>query len=220
MFKLPQIARHTAFAAALVLAGAGFLAAESPAQANEAPSSLARAVDEALLEAMRQSDQLGYAGRYETLDPVLRKSFNFPYMARVSVGRHWRGLSNEDKRSLVEAFTRLSIATFASRFNGYSGERFEVTGEKEQPRGAVLVFNHLVKSDGEAIAINYLMRKGKSASEWRIIDVYLEAKYSELATKRSEFTSAFKRKGLAGLLAIIEQKIAGLANKAESASAN
>ena len=120
----------------------------------------------------------------------------------------------------MDAFTRLSVATFASRFKGYSGERFEIIGEKEQPRGAILVLNDLIKSDGGTVAINYLMRKGRTSGEWRIVDVYLDAKFSELATKRSEFTSAFKREGFRGLLTIIEQKIAGLASSAESAATN
>lgn len=191
-----------------------------PIWASEATSSLAKTVDDALIETMRKSEELGYTGRYEALDPVLRKAFNFPYMARVSVGRYWRELNREEKRSLVDAFARLSVATFASRFKGYSGEQFRIVGEKEQPRGAILVLNDLVKSDGGTIAINYLMRKGRSSGEWRIVDVFLDAKFSELATKRSEFTAAMKREGLEGLLTTIEAKIAGLAQAAESAATN
>ena len=68
-----------------------------PFGSSEAPSSLARIVDDVLIETMRQSEELGYAGRYEMLDPVLRQAFNFPYMARVSVGRYWRDLKQRAK---------------------------------------------------------------------------------------------------------------------------
>ena len=206
-------------ATALLVAG---LAAPGLKQARAAntgdPGVLAQALDDALLEAMRRSDELGYAGRYEALDPVLRKTFNFPFMARVSVGRYWRTMSAEEQRRLVDAFTRLSVASFASRFNGYNGERFEIEGTKEQPRGAILVLNNLIQADGEPIAINYLMRRGGNPGHWKVIDVYLDAKYSELATKRSEFTSTIKRKGVEGLLVMIEEKIAGLAKQAGAAA--
>ena len=206
-------------ATALLVAG---LAAPGLKQARAAntgdPGVLAQALDDALLEAMRRSEELGYAGRYEALDPVLRKTFNFPFMARVSVGRYWRTMSAEEQRRLVDAFTRLSVASFASRFNGYNGERFEIEGTKEQPRGAILVLNNLIQADGEPIAINYLMRRGGNPGHWKVIDVYLDAKYSELATKRSEFTSTIKRKGVEGLLVMIEEKIAGLAKQAGAAA--
>src|SRR3546814_2269537 len=40
-------------------------------------------------------------------------------------------------------------------FDGYEGERFEVLGEQPAQRGAVLVENQIVGSDGEPVAINY-----------------------------------------------------------------
>ncbi len=209
-----------AFAATALLA-AGIAAAvpnEARAADTSDPGVVAQILDDALLETMRRSDELGYAGRYEALDPVLRKTFNFPFMARVAVGRHWRDLSGDEQRRLIDAFARLSVASFASRFNGYSGERFEIKGTKEQPRGAILVLNNLIKADGEPIAINYLMRRAGNPGHWRVIDVYLDAKYSELATKRSEFTSAIRREGVDGLLAMIEGKIAGLAKQAGAAA--
>jgi hypothetical protein len=39
--------------------------------------------------------------------------------------------------------------------------------------------------------------------------VFLKAKYSELAIKRSEYTSVYKRDGFARLIEIMETKIAG-----------
>lgn len=189
----------------------------SPVAAGEAsPRQIAQLVDSALIEAMRNAKTLGYAGRYETLDPVLRQSFDFPFMARVAVGRYWRKLADSEKQALVEAFARLSVATFAGRFKGYSGESFEIKGEEAQPRGAVLVVNHLIKSNGEPIAINYLMRQSKKSKSWRIVDVFLDAKYSELAVKRSEYTAVLARDGIEGLLNIMQSKIDGFTSRSPS----
>ena len=165
---------------------------------------------------MQNAKTLGYAGRYEALEPVLRKAFDFSFMARVAVGRYWRDLADSEKADLVEAFAQLSVATFAGRFKGYSKEFFEIKGEEEQPRGAVLVINHLIKSNGEPVAINYLMRQPKGGQSWRIVDVFLDAKYSELAVKRSEYTAVLARDGLQGLLDIMQSKIKGFANTSQS----
>ncbi len=121
------------------------------AAAEEAPSDIVARLNAVLMEVMHQADELGFSGRYDRLAPVLSEAFNFPLMARISVGRNWRKLEDSDRDRLVDAFGRLSIATFAARFDGYSGERFEVLGEKPAPRKAIMVRNRLIKNDGEAV---------------------------------------------------------------------
>ena len=179
------------------------------AAAEEAPSDIVGRLNAVLMEVMQQADELGFSGRYDRLAPVLSEAFNFSLMARISVGRHWRKLANSDRDRLVDVFGRLSIATFAARFDGYSGERFEVLGEKPAPRKAILVRNRLIKSDGEAVEINYLLKTAEG--RWRVVDVFLDAKYSELAMKRSEYGSVIKNAGFDELIRRLDEKIAKLA---------
>ena len=211
MMRILQFSgRPPVVSATLLALGLGLLWPLASVRAAEAPPrAVAERLDAVLLEVMRNAKTLGYEGRYERLAPVLEQCFDFPFMARVSIGRYWRKMDEAQRARLVEAFSRLSIATFAARFDGYGGETFQVLGEEEQPRGVILVVNHLVKSDGEAIPINYLMREDNG--QWRIVDVFLKAKYSELAIKRSEYTSVYKRDGFARLIEIMEAKIAGYA---------
>lgn len=197
----------------LALACALFLSALVPAAAQDTeeagPRAVAQRVDDALLAVMREADALGYGGRFERLAPVLERSFDFPLMARISVGRTWKELTRDQKAELVTVFGDLSVATFAARFDGYGGETFEITGLREQPRGRVLVLNRLVKADGEAVSINFLMADRRG--DWRIVDVLLENAFSELAVKRSEYTAVLDRDGFAGLLDTLRGKIAALA---------
>ncbi len=179
------------------------------AAAEAAPSDIVGRLNAVLMEVMQQADALGFSGRYDRLAPVLSEAFNFPLMARISVGRHWRKLEDSDRDRLVDAFGRMSIATFAARFDGYSGERFEVLGEKPAPRKAILVRNRLIKSDGEAVEINYLLKTAEG--RWRVVDVFLDAKYSELAMKRSEYGSVIKNAGFDELIRRLNEKIATLA---------
>jgi len=179
------------------------------AAAEETPRDIVRRLNAVLLEVMQQADELGYSGRYDRLAPVLSEAFNFPLMARISVGRNWRKLEDSDRDRLVDAFGRMSIATFAARFDGYSGERFEVLGEKPAPRKAILVRNRLIKNDGEAVEINYLLKPAQG--RWRVVDVFLDAIYSELAMKRSEYGSVIKNLGFDELIRSLDEKIAELA---------
>ncbi len=161
-----------------------------------------------LLEAMRNADELGLEGRYRLLQPVISRVFHLRAMAQISAGSYWRGLGEVERDRLADTFARMSITTYATRFSGYDGERFEVLGERPALRGSVLVENKIVKADGEAVPLNYVLHEFDGT--WRIVDVILDAKYSELAVKRSEFTSVLKSKGIDELIARLDKRIADM----------
>ncbi len=167
-----------------------------------------------LLDVMQSADALGYEGRYEKLDDALRQTFDFAFMARIAAGRAWNGMDEGQRDELVERFSRMSVATFAARFNGYGGERFEIVGEKPGPRDTVIVDDRIVRPAGEPIGLNFVLREqtGVEASpQWRIIDVMLDGKYSELARQRAEFASVLKEGGFGNLIGALDDRIAALA---------
>jgi phospholipid transport system substrate-binding protein len=184
-----------------------FLAAAVPARADTGATLIAQ-LNDTLLATMKSANDLGYEGRYKKLEPVIKSSFDLGFMTQYSAGRYWRTLTAAQRKELVSAFSRLTVATYANRFNGYSGETFKVLSEETPREGNRLVNSELIKSDGEVIRLNYLLRQTKQG--WRIIDVFLKGSISELATKRSEYSGALGNQGFDGLMTIFERKIAGL----------
>jgi len=180
------------------------LAAPAAAQPSAALQKIER-FNATLLSIMQNAETLKFGGRYKTLAPIMLDSFDLGFMARFSAGGHWRGLSPSDQKILVATFERLWVSTYADRFDGYSGEAFEIVGSQKAPRDTLLVKSNIVKNNGEKVAINYLMREKKN--QWSVIDILLDGKYSELAKQRSEYTSILKREGLAGLVAKVEAKV-------------
>lgn len=174
-------------------------AAESPAR------SLVTALHDTLLDVMMAADALGFEGRRDYLAPVMVESYDMALIARASTGRYWRKASDDQKRRIIDAITRLSITIYAARFDGFSGEKFRTLSEEPAPRGTVLVNTEIVKSDGKTVALNYLVRE--TAGDWRIIDVFLDGIYSEIALKRADYAGILKRAGFDGLFAEIENKI-------------
>ncbi|HSR71706.1 MAG TPA: ABC transporter substrate-binding protein [Kiloniellales bacterium] len=199
--KSPCLSLLFAVLAALVPAG-------GRAGAAEAPRAVVERLNETLIEIMREAETLGFEGRYARLAPVLKETFDFPRMAAVAVGRTWRELDEAERQRLVEAFAGASIATFAERFDGYGGQRWEIGAVEPAPRNLVLVRNRLVEPDGSSVSINYLLRDAASdgGGDWRAVDVYLDAKYSELALKRSEYGAVIKNRGFEALLRELEAK--------------
>jgi len=179
---------------------------------SEAPAVPPRSVvDElhvALLGVMKQADDLGYEGRYDRLSQVLPSVFDISFMAQKSVGRYWKTASEEERKYLLTTFTKFTIANYAGNFDGYSGQTFETLGEEDSTHGTMLVRTRLVETDGEVIQLNYRLRP--VGGKWRIIDVYLNGTVSELALRRSEYSSLIQREGFDSLLVALNQKITNL----------
>ncbi len=157
-----------------------------------------------LLSVMQQAKALGVKGRYEKLDPAIRKAFNLPLMTRLSVGPDWVKLSPDEQKSLTAAFSDLSVSTYAARFDGYSGEHFDVDPNPTPTTGGVIVNTKLVETSGEGVQLNYLMRDGDAG--WQILDVFLKGTVSELATRRSEFSTVLRRDGAQALVHLIQSR--------------
>jgi phospholipid transport system substrate-binding protein len=175
-----------------------------PAHAGPASDLIAK-LNTVFIDVMKNAKTLGYEGRYKKLEPALAEAYDFPEMTRVTTGRHWRDLSDDQKQQLVAAFHDLSIATYAARFDGFGGERFEILGEEPAPADAVRVNNQIVPGGGEPIRIDYLLRQ--TEGRWRIIDVYLKSSVSELAVRRAEFTDTLAKSGFEGLIADLKAQV-------------
>ncbi len=189
---------------ALVLLALFALACPARAE-NAAASDLVKSFYAQLSDTMKQGDRLGFDGRYKKLDPVVRKTFNLPLMTRFAVGPSWAKAQPDEQTQLVAAFSEFSVATYASRFAKYDGETFDVLGEKPASGGGVIVETKLTPKGEEAVALNYLVRPDESGT-LRIVDVFLDATISELATRRSEFTAIVKREGLNALVTALSEK--------------
>jgi phospholipid transport system substrate-binding protein len=158
---------------------------------------------DSLLATMRNGPALGPRGRYAQLEPVVRRVFDIPFMTRLAVGPQWEGVSEAERQQVARAFERYVVAIYAERFDSYSGERLQVTGEQPSAGGTVIT-SQIVKSNGEPVNLNYLMRD--NGGVWKIADVYLDGTISEMATRRSEFAAILRAQGINGLIQTLNAK--------------
>ena len=193
-----------------------WLAVSLPAQqaaAASGPQEVARGFYGVLLSTMRDGRSLGQSGRYSRLAPVVNSTFDLAFMARLAVGPSWATLAPARQQRLTEAFGNYVAATYADRFDTYSGEQLEVIDE--QPDGSdVIVQTKIVKPNGETTTLNYLMRQNQGA--WQILDVYLDGTISQVAVQRSEFSSILRREGVDGLVMALNRKVDLLRSVARS----
>lgn len=181
-----------------------------PAAAHAAsePADVIERLHQKLIETMKAADQLGIDGRYHALEPILIKSFDFERMVAAAAGSYWTAADEAQRQRLLAAFTRMSVMTYASRFVGFSGEKFELTGTRQGPRDTVLVDTRLVRTSEPAVPITYVM--AEKDGEWRIVDVLLDRSISELAVRRSEYNQVLRDGGPDKLTEVLNQKTAQL----------
>ncbi len=197
--------------AAVIALGLGVLITFSANAGQESARLAVERFHDTLLSVMKEAENLGYEGRYEWLTPVIKESFNLPFMTSRSTGRHWKKASTVDHQALIDAFTNMTIANYASRFDGYSGEIFEMVEVTEGPRDSILVKTKIVKDDGEKVALNYVMREFDG--QWQVIDIFLKGTFSELATRKSEYSSLIRDGGFPKLIARMKEKTETIRNK-------
>lgn len=156
---------------------------------------------------MKDGQSLGFAGRRNQLQPAVQQAFDLPRMTRLAVGPRWQSLSEQQQHELVTAFGDYSAATYASRFTHDTGDQFVVSPNVSDSSGSTIVHTKLVRPNDDPVQLDYLMRP--TGADWRIEDVYLSGTISELATRRSEFTSVLDRGGPQALVEALRKKAAG-----------
>lgn len=162
----------------------------------------------ALLHIMQNADRLGVKGREAHIRPVVSRVFNLEAMARIACGRPWNDFTPAQQQAVAKAFSDWSIATYANRFDGFSGESFATDGESALANGDQMVRTHINRPNDSPVALNYLMRN--DAGSYRVVDIYLTGTISELASRRSEFTSILRDGGADRLAAELQRRTVDL----------
>lgn len=207
LFAVLAVSSGTATAAAEPASAPG--AVETASATAPAAAPVIDKLHEGLLSVMMDADEIGYSGRLDRLDVIVSDSFDLKFMAEKSVGRHWKKLSSEDQQRWLDSFRQMTAATYAGRFEGFSGQRFEVLGEEGANHETIVVRAILLNPDGEDVNLNYRLHQIDGA--WKVIDVYLNGTVSELALRRSEYSTVLKRDGFAKLIETIDDKTQELA---------
>jgi len=172
--------------------------------AIEKPATVIEHFHATLLSVMQHADRLGYQGRYTTLEPEIRNTYDLTLVARLSIGRSWHTLSADQHKQFVTIFSRLVIATYASRFDGYSGETFNYISEQPLSHQRMLIHTQLTRSDDDAVQLDYILRHAHG--HWRVINVIADG-VSDLALKRADYAAVLKQDGFHALIGKLKAKV-------------
>lgn len=151
-----------------------------------------------LLDNMKRGSELGMNGRFRALSAIADTTFDFPTMVKFIVGPSWTTTPESDRKALIEAFRRMTIADYASSFNSFNGERFDVDPTVQTKAGDRFVQTTLVPKSDKPIPFIYRMRQ--VGSDWKVIDIYLNGYVDQMTVRRSDFAATLTSGGAPALV--------------------
>ena len=158
---------------------------------------------------MQKGEELGFQGRFSHIAGVLQDSFHFPLMASVAAGRIWQQGMQEQQEAFIMTFADFSAATYAANFaSEKGGVRFVILDSLflGDSIDRARVNSRLERDDGKPIRLDYAMRRFNG--RWRIIDVFLDGKASELALRRTQYRAVdTTTQGLTALTAYVRSEV-------------
>ncbi|WP_298225515.1 ABC transporter substrate-binding protein [Acidocella sp.] len=164
------------------------------------------ALDNALISAMKSAAAgQNFQARYNALAPVVEQTYDLPLVTKNSVGFLWSTLPAAQQNELISLFTRFTVSSYVSQFNGYNGQTITIIPPEKTLGQKKIVETELRSSDGNGIKIDYLV--ANSNGTWKIDDVLLNGTISQVAVHASDFASLVKNGDASQLISALKAKI-------------
>jgi len=141
--------------------------------------------------------------RRASLRKVIKERFSFDKMSQLSLGRHWRERSDEEKKVFIDLFGQLLEATYISKIEGYTDEQVVYVKEFVKKKKAQVTTKIVTKTI--EIPIAYRMYNAKDNS-WMIYDLVIEG-VSLVGNYRSQFDNILQRDSYDKLVEQLKEKI-------------
>ena len=185
-------------------------AATTAEAATAGPAATIQSFEAALLAIMQAGSTAPFPQRFNSLAPVVDRTFDLETILRNSVGLPWSGLTAVQRAALLATFRRYTIASWVANFDAWSGQAFTVSPNLRHVANDVIVQTDLVPQHGSPTDLSYVMRQ--NASGWRVVDVLADGSISRVAVQRSDFRSLLTNGGVPALMASLQQKISSLSD--------
>jgi phospholipid transport system substrate-binding protein len=141
--------------------------------------------------------------RLNLLREAVYPVFDFPEMARRSLGLHWRQRTPEEREEFVTIFTKLLEQTYATKIESYDDEKVVYTREAID-QGYAEVGSNIVNKQGEEFSVIYKLRL--TDKNWKIYDVSVD-NISVVNNYRSQFNRVITKESFPELIGKMEKKV-------------
>ncbi len=106
------------------------------------------------------------------------------------LGTAWKKSSEEERTAFLNAFTDLTVKTWADRFNMYTGQQIVFQGTRNAERGQIYVDS--VIQDKQPVEVIWRLRPSKDT--YKIVDIVVEG-VSMATTYRNDYRAFLQQNG-------------------------
>ncbi|MEM6812326.1 MAG: ABC transporter substrate-binding protein [Pseudomonadota bacterium] len=139
-----------------------------------------------------KNSNLSSSAKQEKFRALLNRNFDLKTIGRFAMGRHWRTATPEQQKKYLRLFENMVVDIYASRFQEYEGQNFEVKSVREAGKNDFIVTSHIIPQGGQTVQVDWRVRDRNGSP--KIIDVIIEGVSMSL-TQRSDFASVIQRGG-------------------------
>ena len=133
---------------------------------------------------------------------VIYPRFDFPEMAKRSLGRHWAGRTPEEQREFVTIFAAMLGRSYADNIESYTSQNVLYTRESEDQNYAQ-VDTKIVTENRPPLSINYKLQSVDKV--WKVYDLVIED-ISVVNNYRSQFNRVIARSSFEELVRVMKEK--------------
>ena len=155
----------------------------------------------------------------EVADAIVVENVDFILFSKWVLGKNWRKATPEQRDIFIAEFTELMIssylATFTSEDYKHQVVHYKPVRKTKDPN-KVMVVTEVEQLNGPLLDIRFRMHLSETG--WMVYDVVIEG-VSMVATQRSSISDIIRRKGIDGLIAMMEERNAEKAAAATTAEA-
>ena len=207
--KLPQ----ASVLAIVVMMTSQLLAEQASPPAATQPSATAM-VNRAVGDAIRVlgDRSVPEAQKREKIRDVAQQTLDFDTLARLSLGRYWRDLSESQRRDFTEAFKQHLLNTCSEMTTGYSDQQIAALGEHAEADGDRTVQTSVSGKDDNGNNAEYAkvdFRTRQRKGEWKVIDISTSG-VSMLAAFKVQFESLMAIGGYDRVMKLLHDKNASV----------
>jgi len=175
--------------------------------ADELTAPLKHSIDSALVILNNQAlmGPAHSAERRAKVRAVIKKTIDFEEMTKRSLGIHWRGRTEEERREFVGLFSALLESAYIDKIEANYDARVTYSGgkiNKKRTRG--IVRTRVLTRKGRSVPINYRMMKKKRG--WVAYDVVIEG-VSLVSNYRTQFNQIILKSSYGGLVKNLRKKL-------------
>jgi phospholipid transport system substrate-binding protein len=184
-------------------------------QNNTAPAAdpppTARAVIEKVTQealAVLRDHSLSADQKRDRVKQIAYDHISFEVMARLSLGRYLRGLTDDQRTQYEQEFKQYVTNTYGHTTDNYTDEDVIVYGDRQEQDGDVTVRTRLTGTvngtpNQEVAKVDYRLRK--QDDQWKVIDFTIEG-VSLVSNFRSQFQEIMTEGGIDRLLKLLQDK--------------